>query len=99
MKSKPFRFHPEAQQEFRGSIRWYRDRSPSAAVDFRLEVATVIREILEAADRWPKYLYGTRRVVLRRFPFSIIYLDEPSAVILVAIAHGKRKPGYWKRRI
>ena len=94
MKSKPFRFHPEARQEFRGSIHWYREQSPPAAVDFRLEVSAAIREILDAADRWPKYLYGTRRVVLRRFPFFIVYLDEPSEVILVAIAQSKRKPGY-----
>ena len=98
-KSKLFRFHPEAKQEFRGSIRWYREQSPPAAVDFRLQVAAVIREILEAPNRWPKYLYGTRRVVLPRFPFSIVYLDEPSVVIVVAVAHSKRKPGYWKRRI
>jgi plasmid stabilization system protein ParE len=99
MNNKAFRFHPEARLEFRGSIQWYREQSPPAAVGFRLEVAAVIREILEAPDRWPKYLYGTRRVVLRRFPFSIIYLDEPVAVILVAVAHSKRKPGYWKRRV
>jgi hypothetical protein len=53
----------------------------------------------DAPKRWPRYLFGTRRFVLHRFPFSIIYLDGPSVVNFVAFAHSKRKPGYWKRRV
>jgi toxin ParE1/3/4 len=44
-------------------------------------------------------LNGTRRFVLRRFPFSIIYLDDPEVRSIVAVAHSKRKPGYWKVRL
>lgn len=99
MNNKPLRFHPEARLEFRGSIQWYREQSPRAAVDFRLEVAAGIGEIQDAPKRWPEYLYGTRRLVLKRFPFSIIYLNQPSEVTLIAVAHSKRKPGYWKRRV
>ena len=52
-----------------------------------------------APHRWPKYLHGTRRFVLNRFPFSVIYLDDPDAVIIIAIAHSKSGPGYWKSRL
>jgi len=81
------------------AIGWYRSRSPSVAAEFRVTVSDVIRHIVKAPERWPKYLHGTRRFVLHRFPFSIVYLDDPDAVSIVAVAHSKRKPGYWKTRI
>jgi plasmid stabilization system protein ParE len=56
------------------------------------------RQIVRMPQRWPKYLHGTRRFVLRRFPFSIIYLDDYD-VNIVAVAHNKRKPGFCKRRL
>jgi plasmid stabilization system protein ParE len=99
MRSKPFRFHPEANQDFRDAIEWYRTRSPLVATEFRVTVSSVIRHIVKAPQRWPKYLHGTRRFVLHRFPFSIIYLDDPDALSILAVAHNKRKPGYWKQRL
>lgn len=98
MSIKQFRFHPEARTDFREAIASYRNRSTSVATEFRVEVSDKIRRIAEAPYRWPKYLHGTRRFVLDRFPFSIIYLDDPDAVIIIAVAHSKRKPGYWKDR-
>jgi hypothetical protein len=68
-------------------------------VEFRATVSDVIRQIVRTPRRWPKYLHGTRRLVLRRFPFSIIYLDDPDVLSIVAVAHSKRKPGYWKTRL
>ena len=70
-----------------------------ALAEFRATVSEAIGNIAKASGRWPKYLHGTRRFVLRRFPFSIIYLDDPDVVSIVAVAHSKRKPGYWKPRL
>ncbi len=83
----------------RDAIGWYRSRSPSVAAEFRVVASEMIRQIIKAPQRWPKYLQGTRRFVLHRFPFSIIYLDDPDTVSIVAVAHNKRKPGYWKARL
>jgi plasmid stabilization system protein ParE len=99
MGSSLSQFHPEASEEFRGAIRWYRPQSLLASSEFRVAVSAAIRMIAEAPERWPKYLYGTRRFVLQRFPFSVVYLDDPDLVIIVAVAHSKRKPGYWKDRL
>jgi plasmid stabilization system protein ParE len=99
MRSKRFRFHPEARADFREALGWYRDRSPAVAAEFRIIVSEVIRDIVQAPHRWPKYLHGTRRFPLHRFPFSIVYLDDPDVVSIVAVAHSKRRPGYWKRRL
>jgi toxin ParE1/3/4 len=99
MSNKPFRFHPEAREEFRGAARWYRARNVVAAAEFRAAGSAAVREVIQTPQRWPKYLYGTRRVVLQRFPFSVVYLDNPDVITIIAVAHSKRKPGYWRDRV
>jgi plasmid stabilization system protein ParE len=99
MGSKPFRFHPEAREDFRDAMHWYRSRSVIASAEFRRTVSDAIRHISQAPHRWPQYLHGTRRLVLDRFPFSVIYLNDPDLVTIIAVAHSKRKPGYWKHRV
>jgi plasmid stabilization system protein ParE len=99
MPSKPFRFHPEAREEFRNAGRWYRARNPIAASEFRLVASVAVREIVQAPQRNTKYLYGTRRLIMLRFPFSLVYLDDPDVITIIAVAHSKRKPGYWKDRL
>jgi len=99
MESKPFQFHPEAREEFRNGIRWYRNQNPLASSDFRAAVSSAIRVIAEAPQRCPKYLQGTRRFDVQRFPFAVVYLDDPELVTILAVAHSKRKPGYWRGRL
>ncbi|HEY6765808.1 MAG TPA: type II toxin-antitoxin system RelE/ParE family toxin [Candidatus Sulfotelmatobacter sp.] len=99
MESKPFRFHPEAREEFRNAIRWYRARDRQPSSEFRASVSDAIRLVAQAPHRWMKYLHGTRRLVIQRFPFSVVYLDDPDIVTIIAVAHSKRKPGYWKGRL
>jgi len=55
--------------------------------------------IERAPSTWPTYDHDTRRFLLRRFPYSVIYRVEPSRIVIVAIAHGRRRPGYWKERL
>lgn len=98
-RSKPYRLHPLAWLEIEGADDWYLQRSADASVDFIAAVSDAIDSICQALQRWPKYLHGTRRFVLHRFPFSIVYLDHADVVSIVAVAHNKRKPGYWKRRL
>ena|SRR5277367_3444592 len=90
---------PEARVEIREAARWYGDRSPQARIDFLAAVADAFIRIVQAPQRWPASSYGTRRFVLGRFPFSIVYLNEPSLIYVVAVAHHKRKPGSWKQRL
>jgi plasmid stabilization system protein ParE len=80
-------------------MEWYSNRSPVVAVEFRVMISDVVRRIAQSPTHWPKYLYGTRRFVVDRFSFFIVYLNDPGMLNIVAIAHSKRKPGYWKRRV
>jgi plasmid stabilization system protein ParE len=97
-ESKPYRVHPEVWLEIEAGDDWYLERSVDASAGFIVAVSEAFDTISLAPKRWPKHLHGTQRFVLHRFPFSIIYLDDSDVVSIVAVAHGKRKPGYWKTR-
>jgi plasmid stabilization system protein ParE len=92
-------FHPEAIAEFDAAVDWYARRSEQAADDFVRAVNDAVSAIEIRPLMWAEYLYGTRRYVLRHFPFVVVYLLNESRITIVAIAHGRRRPGYWKERI
>jgi toxin ParE1/3/4 len=91
-------FHPEAIAEAHAAIDWYRERNARAAEAFLAELDRGIAEIAAAPARWLEFRYGTRRFLLRRFPFAIIYRETSEAVQIIAVAHARRKPGYWNER-
>jgi plasmid stabilization system protein ParE len=97
--ARPGRLHAMARKEIEAADEWYLARNLNASREFLADLDAAVEEILRAPHRWAKYLYGTRRFVLQRFPFSVVYLDDPDLVIIVAVAHSRRKPGYWKDRI
>jgi len=85
--------------EYEAAFAWYFERSEIAAARFAEEVSRSLDLISAAPHRWPAHMHQTRRFVLRHFPFAIIY-RKPSAVVqVVAMAHGHRRPGYWKERL
>ena len=101
------RFYPAALQELRSSHAWYEERSPGAGGDFVDEVFGVVDRLIE----WPNSarrvelpeLAGLdleiRRAGTRRFEYGIVYYVRGSALWIVAIAHGKRRPNYWRTRL
>lgn len=91
-------FLPDAVEEGRSARDYYLSKSERIEEEFRRELEHAIVLIAERPDTWPTYLHGTRRFILRRFPYAVVYRREPTAVLVVAIAHGSRKPGYWRRR-
>ncbi len=90
--------HPDAVEEAGEARLWYAERSSSAADAFVDELDAAAEKILEAPQRWPHHLYGTQRYLLRRFPFSVVYRLKGEVIQIVAIAHAKRRPGYWRER-
>lgn len=90
--------HPAAVKEARRAYRWYQRRSARAAERFRLALEAAVEQISVTPERWPKYLHGTRYRLLRRFPFIVVYRIRAQHLQIVAVAHGRRKPGYWRRR-
>ena len=98
MTRLPVELHPEAGAEARDARRWYAERDAAAAATFLSALDRAIHLISQAPDRWPAYLHGTRRVLMRRFPFCVIYPRLPDRVLVVAVAHERQKPGYWQAR-
>lgn len=90
-------FHPAAVKEARKAYRWYACRSAWAGNRFQAALEAAFEQIADAPDRWPIYLHGTRYRLVRRFPYVVVYRLADRLQIM-AVAHGKRKPGYWKRR-
>ena len=98
MAASAIAVHPEAINDAQQAYQWYRLRNEIAANAFRFEVERAIDLISKSPRRWPAYLHGTRRYLLMRFPFSIVYRHTDPGVQILAIAHGRRKPGYWRDR-
>src|SRR5579864_8000524 len=99
MASKPVRFHPEAEREYLSSVAWYAERSVPAALDFEAELQRAMSAIAKSPERWPHYLSGCRRYILHQFPFSLVYRARDGEVLVLALAHAHRRPGYWKKRL
>jgi toxin ParE1/3/4 len=55
--------------------------------------------IEEKAGMFPEYLCGTKRCLVKKFPYLVIFYEMPDCLLVVAVAHGRRKPGYWRRRV
>ena len=89
----------EALEEAEAAARWYGERSVSAAAGFSEEIDAAEVAITDFPDAWPPFDHGTRRYLLRRYPFSIIYRVETHRILILAVAHAQRRPGYWKPRI
>ena len=92
-------FLDEAIEEAEVAARWYADRSPAAAAAFAGEIETAIAEITRLPLAWPTYNHNTRRFLLRRFPYSVVYRVSEGTILVVAVAHGHRRPGYWRQRL
>lgn len=99
MAAMPYEFHPDAQVEVEETGAWYADRDLAVADGFYEELAEAIRGVTDLPDTWPTYLHGTRRYLLDRFPFSLIYRKRDGTIQLIALAHHRRKPGYWAKRV
>ena len=98
MRVKSVEFHEEADAEYERAFDWYFARSEPAAFDFVREVDRAIDTIVQAPERWPSDASGTRKYLLRRFPFALIYRELSSKIEILAVAHGHRRPGYWRDR-
>jgi len=91
-------FHPEAVRELRAAFLWYFGRNPLVAQSFQAETEHAIEVVLENPRCWPKLGKSERKYVFPRFPFNLIYRVNLGVVEVIAVAHQRRKPGYWKKR-
>ena len=99
--SRPVIFHPAADQELNKAIDWYLEvkRSPRAAAGLADAVESAVREIASDPQGWPVHTLGIQRFKLKRYPYLAIYVVFEEHIEIVAIAHTRRRTGYWKHRL
>jgi len=92
------RYHPEAVDELTEAARYYEDQQPGLGGRFLDSVEASLSLLEKAPEIWPADSRGRRKYLVRRFPYLIIYRYQDGQIYVLAIAHTKRKPGYWKKR-
>ena len=96
---KPIRVYPEAQLEAEAAVEWYGQRSSHAAARFLGELRSVLERIQQGPRQFPTLAFNARRVVVSRFPYLVVFRETTSEIEVVAVAHGRRRPGYWRERL
>lgn len=94
-----YRLLPPAEEEMIDAALFYEARSEGLGFEFLDGVQRVIDLVRERPKLGQSVSGGFRRAVLRRFPFSLIYSEEPTEIVIVAVAHQKRRPSYWRERL
>ena len=102
--SRRVHFEDEAEAEYRQAGVWYESRRERLGTEFFDEVDATIRQILDLprmgapVPRVPHDL-SVRRLAVRRFPYHVVYLEMAEELRILAVAHDRRRPGYWRQRL
>jgi plasmid stabilization system protein ParE len=94
------RFHRLAVAEIDHEVDYYESRETGLGEELEDEIDAVlsmIRRFPEAAPQW-KHRHDRRVAVLDRFPFTLPYQIVGGDIVVLALAHTSRRPGYWARR-
>lgn len=94
----PVELHPAALEEALAAKEWYRQRSEAASLNIAKEIEKAVNAIQDFPERWPLFGKHARRILLARFPFGLIYRIESNRILILAFAHERRKPDYWRDR-
>lgn len=98
MRGKKVEYLAEATEELLEALDWYLQLSMQAAQAFLTEVDRSIQLIQETPRMWPYFEGNTRRCVLRKFPYGIVFRETCGGIEVVAVAHERRRPRYWADR-
>ena len=91
-------FHPEAKAELREAASYYEDKREGLGHEFLEEVRRIVARIRLNPNRCGFVSSPYRCCRVKRFPYGAVYRVDGEEVFVAAVAHSKRKPGYWKER-
>ena len=94
-----FYFHREADLEFDAAVEYYEGCQLGLGLDFAEEVCAAIERIGRHPDAWTRMSENTRRCLVNRFPYGVIYQVKSDVIRVIAISNLNKKPGYWRDRI
>ena len=94
--------HPEADAELQAAAQWYEDRSAGLGERFLSEALNALEQIARRPKRFAKVPSRSRRDFHRKllpsFPYAVVYEIKSSGCAVLAVAHVRRRPGYWRGR-
>jgi len=96
--SLPLEFDLEARLEFDQSADRYEQQRRGLGIEFIQEVNAVLTRIQQSPRSFAQIEPGIRQVCVGRFPFSVIYREEATRILVLAVLHGSRDPDIWKPR-
>lgn len=101
---RAIRWHPDAEAELTAEIDWYERQQAGLGDRFEVEVLDVVAQAAAAPDAWPPLPAWNEDTLVRSkgasgFPHSVVYFVEDDLLTVLAVAHSKRRPGYWRDRI
>ena len=96
---KPVTYHPAALEELFLSAEYYESKADGLGEQFLDEIDAAVADVSRFTNRWPYFHLNTRRRLLDRFPYLLVYVEEPELIYILAVTHQRRKPGYWKKRL
>ena len=88
-----------AEQEFSEIVDYYNDQFPGLGYEFAIEVQNTFDRIISFPKAWPKFSHRTRRCIINRFPYGIIYQIRRDCILVGGIMHMKRHPKHWQERL
>jgi plasmid stabilization system protein ParE len=88
-----------AERDLEEGLRWYRERSDQAADNFVTALSDTLDRILKDPTRYRSIAENLRTIKMGDYPFNLIYRITPHFIKVYAVAHEKRRPGYWRRRV
>ena len=94
-----YEFHPEAEQEFVETAVYYERNVRGLGERFGGEVRHALERLLEYPELGVPMDAELRRLMLTRFPYSLIYNVTADVLRVVAVAHARRRPNYWRSRV
>jgi toxin ParE1/3/4 len=95
----PYRFLTPAEEEMTEAALFYDAASNQLGSDFLDDVQRAVDRLREFPQAGEAIISGLRQSLLHRFPFSLIYAIEENVIVVIAVAHHRRRPGYWQSRL
>lgn len=96
---KKVTFHEEADAEVNEAARYYEERALGLGLSFLDDVEEAIEQVLANPEACQRSSEEVRRKLLRRFPYSLLYVVESDRIRIIAVAHQRRRIEYWRHRL
>ncbi len=96
---KPVVIHSAARAELDDAMAFYESRARGLGLDLQAKIEDAVAKIKHDPEAWPPHKRsGFRKYFTERFSFTVFYMDLADCIWVAAVAHGSRRPDYWRRR-